>query len=66
MYDQYALFNKKSLQNLLAFFNEYFVSEAYFVKLKTWLDLLDLIVEFDSSFQLENHDASSLVENLNS
>lgn len=64
MYDQYALFNKKSLHNLLEFFDEYFTSNADFVNLETWIGLLDLIVEFDSSFQLENHDFISLPEEL--
>ncbi|SHO47379.1 glycosyltransferase family 2 protein [Anaerocolumna xylanovorans] len=66
MYDRYALFNKKSLHNLLEFLDGRFASNADFVKLETWIGLLDLIVEFDSSFQLENHDSVSLAENLNS
>lgn len=66
MYDRYALFNKKALYNLLESFNLHFPSNADVVKLETWTSLLDLVVEFDSSFQLENHDSIFLAENMNS
>ncbi len=66
MFDRYALFNKKALNNLLEVFNRNFTSNMDFTKFKTWLGLLDLILEFDSSFQLEKHEFISSVENLNS